>query len=274
MAFELPKFPSRSEVGYLDPEIAGEGASAEVIIQSDGSRISWAPPPANPVTPDWSGIKSIAAYFRPRPFRPWPAWIYHPTEAARLVKTAQHAAEFGVCNREATYEEKGRYGITRAWDYEDGSLWRAQPYDGTLKFDPHHPGNGKTYVATAPNPTIAQHELVKALIPEVAEAVARALRSTGPSAPSSIDPKEWDEFLRFKAWQETVVAVSEAVGSGNGEQQSNAAALVAENSKNALADSKEEEAEWELWKAEADVKGVKVDGRWSLKRLQEEVEKA
>src|SRR6185312_6341739 len=111
MVFVLPP---KSQVGVIDPEIAGEGVK---VIYSDGEQGMWTPPPPRPVMPDWSGIKSIARYFNRTGHAVWPAWLYHPTEEPRLLKNADEAAELGVCYREATMDEKGRYGRSHVWDW-------------------------------------------------------------------------------------------------------------------------------------------------------------
>lgn len=201
MPFELP---SKAKVGYLDPEIAGEGLK---VILSDGDQVSWTPPPAKPVMPDWSTIKSIRHYFNRTGYQVFPAWLYHPTEEPRLVKNADEAAELGVCYREANNDERSRYGLKAVWDWQDDSKWRPQPYEGRIKFDPMKPGTGKTYMATQQSPGAAQHQLLEAIIPAVAAAVAKSLQANGPAAPASIAPGDWEEFLKFKAWQQATATV-------------------------------------------------------------------
>lgn len=253
--------PPKKQVGYLDPEIAGEG---QKVILSDGDQVSWTPPPPRPVMPDWSQIKSIARYFNRTGFQVYPAWLYHPTEEARIVKNADEAAELGVCYREATIDERGRYGLSAVWDWKEGSLWRAQPY-GPPKFDPLRPGVGKTYQHTPPNPVVAQNAMIEALIPAVAAAVAQSLKASGPGAPANVDQKEWDEFLQFKAWQKSkdaVAIVADEIASAEQPDEAPAPA-------NALNPVQERA----VWEAEAERKGIKVDGRWSLDRLKSEVEK-
>lgn len=254
MAFELPP---RSKVGYLDPEIAGEG---QKVILGDGDTVNWTPPPAKPVMPDWSGIKSIARYFGRTGHQTWPAWLYHPTEEPRLVKTAHEAAELGVCYREASIDEKGRYGRSHVWDWKDDSQWRPQPH-GVPKFDTAKVGPGKTYLASPPNPMVAQNALLEALIPAVAAAVAQSLKANGPTAPASVDPKQWDAFLQFQAWQKT----KEAVEAIEAEPEPAKGAL------NALSADDERS----LWAEEYQSKfGKAPDGRWSTERLKAEIEKA
>jgi hypothetical protein len=257
MTFQLPP---RSQVGYLDPEVAGEG---QKVILSDGEQVNWSPPPVAPVMPDWSTIKSIRHYFNRTGYAVYPAWLYHPSEAPRLVKNAQEAAELGVCHREATIDERGRYGLSHVWDWQDDSQWRPKPH-GATKFDPANPGQGKFFVATPPNPAIARNELLAELVPAVAAAVATALKSTGQGAPANIDPNDLDEFLQFQAWKKAQGMIEAATADETTDELPQGSAL------NALSPAQERAA----WEDEARVKGVKVDKRWSLDRLKAEVQKA
>ena len=259
MAFVIPP---KSEVGYLDPEIAGEG---QKIIMSDGDVVNWTPPPAKPVVPDWSGIKSIMKYFNRVGFTPWPAWLYHPTEPKRLLKNAQDAADLGVCYREATRDEQMKYGKKALWDWKEDSKWRPEPWEGTEKFDPAHPGHGKNVIFAPQNPIHAQNDLVARLIPEVAAAVAQALKGSGaPSAPASVDPAEWEAFQQFIAFKKSSEAVSVAVNAL--ERDPNGPELTATGIT--------EEQDRSFWIEEAEERGVKIDRRWSVDKIKAEIEKA
>ncbi len=252
--------PPRSEVGYLDSEIANEGQKVSAL--SDGQPEGWSPPPQLASVPDWSRIKSIARYFNRSGFKPYPAWLYHPTEPPRVVNDADEAAKLGVCYRRPTDDERQRYGDKDVWDWTAESKWRPTPH-GKPKFDPQNPGLGKTYIANT-NPQVAQHALVEALIPQVAAAVAAAMQGTGgPAAPVGVKKDEWDEFLAFKAWQKTQETVTKVASEITAED--------AGGGTNALADP---EAELAFWKGEAIAKNVRIDGRWSLERIKAEVEKA
>lgn len=267
MVFVLPP---REKVGYLDPEIAGEG---QKVILSDGDQVSWLPPPAKLVIPDISGIKSIAKYFGRTGLQVWPAWLYHPTEAPRIVKNADEAAQLGVCYRDATIDERGRYGLKHVWDWTDESKWRPQPH-GEQKFDPAKAGHGKNVVIGTPNPAIAQNALLEALIPTVTAAVVAGLKSSGNAvAPAAVDPAQWEAFLQFQAWQKTqqaVAAVGEQIDNANADGGAGeGAGASAGNALNALTPDQERA----LWVTEAEAKGIKVDGRWSIERLKAEVDK-
>jgi len=181
--------------------------------------------------------------------------------AAQMPRGQKLGLLFGVCYREASMDERGRYSRSHVWDWKDDCQWRPQPL-GKPKFDPQKPGQGKTYIATPPNPVVAQNALLEALIPAVAAAVAQSLKSNGPGAPADVDPKQWDAFLQFQAWQKSTEAV-EALSVGAPEVET----------PNALGTIFPEE-DRTLLEQEAERKGIKVDGRWSLSRLKSEVEKA
>src|SRR5215468_5218333 len=88
----------------LDPSIFEEGVKVEV-----DPNVPWTPPPAKAVMPDWSGIKSIRKYFGRSDHPVWPSWFYHPSDKP-LLCNEQMAAQLGIKYREASFEEKGRYG--------------------------------------------------------------------------------------------------------------------------------------------------------------------
>lgn len=263
-SFDLSKIPSRASVGYVDAEIADEG---QKVIMSNGDQVEWSAPAPRPIVPDWSQIKSIRHYFGRTGHQVWPAWFYHKTEAPRLMKDGHQArAELGIFYREASVEERGRYGVKAVWDWDDGCEWRAAPWEKP-KFDPANPGSGKTYMPSAPNPVHAQNALLAELIPTVVAAVTTALKSNGPAAPATVDPAQWDAFLQFQAWQKTQEAVNAVAAQGADEAASD------EQTANAL-NALTPEQDWALWEEEAKRKEIKVDKRWSLERLKTEVQKA
>ena len=233
--------PSKASVGYLDAEVAEEG---QKVILDNGEQVSWTPPPVKASVPDMSQMKSLRHYFGRAGHKTYPAWLYHPTEKPVLVKDAAESEKYGVRYRKATMEESERFGVTSTWDFAD-TKWRVKPLQART-IDPNNLETGKNFVASTPMPHIAQNSMIEALIPAVAAAVAKSLQSSGTSAPGHIDPKQWEDFIAFQAFQKTTETV------------------------NALSD----EADRETLAAEAERKGLKVDKRWSLARLQSEVEKA
>jgi hypothetical protein len=253
--------PSKREVGVLNnSDLAKEWSGDHKVILSDGQEVQWNPPPPKPVMPDWSEIKTIRHYFNRTGFRPFPAWLYHPTEQPCIVKDANEAADLGVCYREATVEERSKYGKQQVWDWQDDSEWRPEPWPGTMKFNPNKMEQGKTYVPTPVAQSTANRELLNTVLPEVTAAVVAALKQGGSVAPDKIDGKQWDEFLAFQAWKKTQEAIDGITPPSD-----------AEKANSALAALSDERA---AWIAEAERKGVKVDKRWSLDRLKSEVEKA
>jgi hypothetical protein len=218
--------------------------------------------------PDWSGIKSIRHYFNRTGYRVYPAWLYHPTEQPRVVKDEHEAAELGVCYRDASIEEKGRYGLEHVWDWKDDSPWRPQPYAGTTKFDPNKAEQGKVYIATPQSQHSSNRELLNTVLPEVTAAVVAALKQGGSVAPDKVKSEQWDEFLAFQAWKKTQEAIDAIIPATAAVEE------VVEKEAEVADTNLPPEQERELWLEEANRKGIKVDGRWSLERLRTEVEKA
>lgn len=255
---EAFKLPSRAEAGYLDPEIAGEGKK---VLLSDGEEVAWTPPPEQLCMPDLSKVKSLRKYFGRSGHQPYPAWVYHPVEAPRVVKNHEEAMELGVYYRQTSEEERSKYGRSALWDWDETSQWRPTPYPKDMKFDPKKAGQGKNYMPAAPDPFSAQNHVIASLVPQVAAAVAEVLRQQGGAvAPAGVNPAELDEFRAFMAWKRSQTAVEEAV-----EEASQA---------NALNTHLSADEEYTIWRQEAEERGIKVDGRWSLDRLKSEVEKA
>lgn len=258
----------------LDPSIADEGGkviAGDKVILSNGDQIAWTPPPEKLVMPDLSNVKSLRHYFGQKGYQPYPAWLYHADGRSALVRDHKEAAEYGVVRRNATADETSRYGIKDLWDWESESKWRPNPWV-EAKFDPKNPGSGKTVIYSAPDPRIAQHDLVSALIPAVAAAVAQSLKATGPGAPPNVDPAQWDAFMAFQAWQKAQEIVKPTIEDMNARMDA-ASEPKAEEQGTLLSNALSPEQDRVLWEAEAKRLGIKVDGRWSNERLQSEVEK-
>ena len=254
--FELPPhYKPNYNAGYLTPEIAGEG---ERVIMSDGEVRTFRPPPPKPIIPDWSQIKQIAHYFQQKThIQIYPAWLYHVTgaEPDRLVKNADEAADLGVCFREATQEEFGRYRQHYVWDWMDDSPWRPTPQVRT-KFDPQQPGLGKTYIDPLSNPATHQTALLQALV--------NAMQKANPAAAASeLDPDALREFLQFQAWRK-----QQAPAAPQSEMTASPP-----TSESALGPTSEDD-ERAAWEAEAIRKDIKIDGRWSLETLKAKVQEA
>lgn len=262
-------------VGRLDPEIAGEGS--QVVILENGDQVPWTPPTPKPCIPDWSTIKPLQKYFNRKGFVVYPAWLYHPIEEPRLVRNRQEAAALGVEYRRATVDERGKFGVNHVWDWSPDSQWRPQPWK-EAKFDPRNPGHGKVYVPTE-NRRAEQNQLVQDLVPAVAAAVAASLQASGgPAKPTAISESDWKAFLEFKAFKESQELIQKASGEAiaSAPEPTDEDELVRETEElEAPAETALSAAqEWQLWEEEAKRKGIKVDGRWGIDRLKEEVEKA
>jgi hypothetical protein len=200
--FETIPLPPKSQVGYLDPSIGGEGGKVvgdkgEGIQFATGETLSFTAPPPKPNYPDWSEIKSIQRYFNRVGYEPWPAWFYHPSQEPRLIKDQAEGKQIGVYYRLPTADETARFGVMRGvWDWADGCEWRPTPYHAP-KFDPKNPGHGKEYV----DPMRDQGTANRFMVAELAKAISTALQANGPQAPAAVDPHMWDQFQQFLAWR-------------------------------------------------------------------------
>lgn len=261
--------PPKSSVGYLDAELAGEGQSAggQKIIHSDGTVVAWNPPPPQPVMPDMSQIKTIRHYFGRTGHQVWPAWLYHPTEPPCLVKDAQEAMALGVCYRKTTDDERNKFGATTMWDWTEDSQWRPNPHKA-IKFDPLNPGQGKTYIAAQRAPEAIQSELVQSVVAAATAAVMQTLKAAdGAKAPGNVDPAQWEDFLRFQAFQ-----ASSKVAQATVSRETSENAEVA-NVLNALVGEAEPD-ERQSWIDEASRLNISVDKRWATERIKDAVLKA
>lgn len=264
-------------VEYLDAEIANEGLSAEA---------SWAAPVPEARIPDYKGIKAIAKYFpqfsgRPYVHQVFPCHLYHPKEPARLIKdvyngedpprlikkAVDQAKALGCIFRATTMEERAQGFPTHRWEYTDE--WRATPFE--TKFDPANPGTGKTVVKAGEQSSASQAEMIAAV---VTAALAKMVPAAStPDKPSPIDDPDMAEFLAFKAWKATQ-AVDLSVQPLDIEGARNAINEMPMQEGINMLNSALPPGERKTLEAEAERKGIKVDGRWSLQRLKDEVEKA
>lgn len=234
--------PPKSEVGVFNPADIGEDQSVAVLV--DGTKEEWNPPALQSAFPDWSKVEKLRKYFGRKGGPVYPAWLFHPTEADRLVNNAEEAGKLGVAYRKATDDERLQFGKEAVWDWEKGAddlKWRPFPQQ-RRKFDVQHPETGKIYQA----PSSSQPN-IESLVAAVTASVLTAMKST--SAPGKVDSKEWDEFLAFQAFKKTTETV------------------------NALVETEEtqEGGDRDLWIAEAERIGMKIDKRWSDERLKTEV---
>lgn len=205
MPFDTIPIPPRAQVGYLDPSIAGEGS--KIVEHAEGEPLTFTPPPPVPIMPDWSKVKSLRKYFGRTGYEPWPAWFYNPQGESTLVKDRSEGEQIGVFYRQPTHDERARYGaIFGVWDWAEGCQWRPTPYV-KAKFDPKNPGHGKEFV----DPLRDQGTANRAMVAQLAEAIGLSLQKNGPSAPPTIDAKDWSEFQQFLAFKKANEAVGAAM---------------------------------------------------------------
>lgn len=242
---------------YLDPEIAGEGYSAD----------TWSPPVAEARIPTYKGIKSIAKYFpqftgRPYVHQAFPCWLYHATEPARLVqdlltredpprlikKASEIAKELGCTYRATTQDERAQGWPLNRWEYT--GEWRAVPFEGNAKGGGH---DGGKQLVTSKEPATTSADLIAATVAAVMAAMKKPEDEPVVAAALAQDP-DWAEFHAFKAWKGGAAPPQVEAPSSNALQP--------------------QDDEWELWAEEAKRLGVKIDRRWSLQTLKDAVEKA
>lgn len=232
--FNPNAIPSKSQVGSLAAEIAGEGYKV-----SEGTKGTWTPPPKQQMYPDWSKIAPIAHYFGRSDMQPWPSWIYHKTEQPRIVKDAEEAAQYGIIFREATEDERMIGQTMPRYDFRRGTEWRTQPWPGTQGFDVQKMGAGKNYEPPKPNYERAQHDMMGNLV---------AALQKGGTGTGSVDAETIAAIVAA-----TVKAMQPAPA-------------------DATQDADEEADRADLISI-AEQRGVKVDKRWSTERLKAELAK-
>lgn len=232
------KIPPKSQVGNLSAELANEG-----IHVSEGAPESWTPPKKQDMYPDWSQFKSIQKYFGRKGFQPWPAWIYHPTETAKIVKDADEAFAHGIVYREPTEDEKFR-GIGASYDFIGEQKWRTRPWKDP-KFDPLNPDTGKIYESPRPDYQRSQHDMMRNLV--------EALREGGVKGGNGLDPEAIAAIVAA-----TVKAMNPAPV-----EPVHAAPIEVEAA----------DQERDAWIREAEDRGVKIDKRWGVERIKAEIEK-
>lgn len=246
-------------VEYLDPEIANEGVSA---------LSNWSPPLPEARIPDYKGIKGIAKYFpqysgRPYNHKVFPCWLYHPKLPARLIedqfvdgdpprlvkKAGEIAAELGCAYRATTFEERAQGFPLNRWVFT--GEWRNSPF--TSKFDPKNPGPGKLYVKEKDRESGRADDIAA-----IVAAVLGALKTGGPAILAEPTmPADVAEFEAFKAWKAAQAAQH---------------APIVEDAASLAATERADDAMEQLKIAAAE-RGIKIDGRWSVARIREELEK-
>lgn len=247
------QLPPRSQVGYLDPQIAGEGVAVNL---DSGHDVNWTPPPIKPNIPDWSQIKSIQKYFNRANFPAFPAWIYHKDTDEKKLVTEDQAADLGVIYRDRTSDEASRFGSGKVWDYADDCPWRSSPNARHLRFDPDKPGTGKT--VTAVGRAIEQGTARGLSTEQIGAAVAAAIKANKVDEGMSVEKMAAAFAMAFKS-----------VGLGNMDKPEQASDGGGINEQGTSA-----EQERDIWIEEAESRGVKIDKRWSTERIKQAVAEA
>lgn len=248
------KIPSRAQVGNLSAEIAGEGYKV-----SEGTKGNWSAPPKQQMYPDWSKIDKIAHYFNRNDFAPWPSWIYHPVETARIVQNAEEAYEYGIIYREPTEDER-QMGHGSRYDFIRGSAWRVRPFAKDTKFDHTNPGSGKNYEAPKPDYLRSQHDMMRNLV--------SALNDGGVKGGGGLDPETIAAIVAA-----TMKAMQPQRGGGDIDMD---APRDWNDPSRGNADNKihvENEEDRADLISIAEQRGLKVDKRWSTERLKAELSK-
>jgi hypothetical protein len=160
------------QIEYLDPAIANEGQSADNwspgmawtnAPSSDGEE--YQPDIEPPHINDYAAFKKhkhYRQYFRPYRYVPFPAWMYHPTKEAKIVKSAEEVTALGP--------EWRREPFTRKIDMTGKSL----------------PVKSETQrlAETVASALAAQKQGASAIDPtSIAAVVAAVMAALGPQAP-------------------------------------------------------------------------------------------
>lgn len=217
-------------VEYLDPEIANEGESANnwapgawtnAVPTSDDE---WQPDIEPPHIPDYSAFKKhkhYRQYFRPHKYVPFPAWMYHATQEAKIVKSVEEVQALGP--------EWSREPIVRKMDMTGKSL------------------------------------PVKSETQRLAEVVAQALASKQGTAPIDANAIAAVVAAVMSAMQPATPQKPAKVAAPDPEALMPSGGTVLAADVPEVDEGIERKALLEL----AEKEGVKVDGRWSNKRIRE-----
>jgi hypothetical protein len=213
-------------------------------IANEGERADAAfAAPRRPHVWDYAQLKEhphYGQYWAPKPFSPWPAVIYnHKTGEEKTVKDGKEAMEYGV----------GFNRNLRHPDYEWTGDWQAEPRKD-LKPNIHVTGKSLVTASaervTADSMTKILHKLAEGkATPEVSPAIAEAISAD----------KEYQEYLAFKRAQAAVKS-----GTASIETDENPVAHEADPKSGLVQLAKE--------------KGIHVDKRWGLDRIQAALDSA
>lgn len=178
-----------SKVEYLDPEIAGEGLRADHAGIGEDYQPVYEPPHI-PTYQGLNSIKHLFPQFSNRPYRhqAFPAWIYHETEAARLISNPMEASQFGLKWLPAPH-----------FKWEVTGKWHPQPVQ---KPKAVASGTGKNVMEGNRSNAQQSGEMVAAVVAAVMANMKtmQGAPATGAAPAAAIDP-DYVEFQAFKAWK-------------------------------------------------------------------------
>lgn len=188
-------------IQYLDPEIANEGFRADnmggVLVEDENGEYVFQSFTEPPRIPDYAFVKN-AVRGKPHPLRRYfpqysgipyrhqtfPAWAYHANGQAKLVRSAEKAAELGMVWNRANPAT----GAVAHWTFT--GEWRPQPVVAP-KPDLH--AAGKSFIA---DKAAASEQNIAAII-------ASVMAMQKPAAPAGgvvISDAEAAMFAKFKAF--------------------------------------------------------------------------
>jgi hypothetical protein len=223
------------KIEYLDPEIANEGSHAEDMSDLEPPHVY-----------DYAAFKTdkhYKRYFKPYVFQPFPAWIYHATEEAKMVGDAKTAASYGVSYIKGDDHNEARWECSGEWKVRPVVKPKAKATDG-----------GKTLVtASSQQQQVSTNELMAKILAQIT-----AGNMPLPNV-AKADP-EFAEFLEYKKWKASQAERSE---------QPKAAAEPAKAPALELSEAEQKEILVGLAKE----KEIHVDKRWSLDRIKETLDK-
>jgi len=250
-------------VEYLSPDIANEGVkvTGQVPGTSFDADEPYQPMIEPPHIPDYKWINQknpLAKYFPqisgvPYRHRAFPAILYHPSGETKTVRTAEEAASLGCkC-----------LGPDEGYRWQCDREWKSKPFPAHTKFSAANLGAGKAL------PPPSKEE-------SIAAAVANALKGGANAVTDQVTMIVAAVVAAMKLQQAAPAPVAPAGAP-------TPAAVAAPAQENALGGAPDpapnpdtvltKDEQKNLLLEAAKDKGVKVDGRWSIERITEELEK-
>lgn len=229
-------------VQYLDPEIANEGLRADMPVEGQWTPGGEFQPFIDPpVIPDYSFVKQKGMEHLRRLF-PQHSGIAYVHQAFPVW--AYHKTEPARLLRTEQHAlEHGMRYVKKTKSFDVTGEWSDEPFHAP-KLDVNAPGAGKSVVKKGEGGS--QADMIAAVVAAVMAKVAPVQANALAAGPVASDP-DYAEFLAFKAWKDGAKPKAEVKLSPTEEK----AALI----------------------KIAEENGVKVDKRWSLDNLKDELDK-